>query len=184
MLSLAAHAAQVTPGITATASISNSRLTVIDLTPDDGNAAGYTQPRSSYTSLDANKTFPSASINTKNDADTPGFDPVSAAIAYCGSTTASSATTWGSLHTDARLYDSAGDVGFADGNVTQSMFLSIAPHSQLIYSAHGALSIGDAGPYGHAPFAGEAVTTVRFGDQVWIRGMAQGWMGCIDNGVT
>jgi hypothetical protein len=180
-LSLAGHSAHAASGIKVGASVSNSSLTVIDLTPDDGKAAGYATFSGRNSRLDSNIYSAVASWTQREAAYNYTFEPLAATVAYAGSSSISSSPQWGELRTETQLLDTIGDRGNAGGNLLQSLAFVIAPHTQLVYSAHNELSISDVGP--DSPFLGEAVTTVRFGDASWARGMMQGSMGYHDSGV-
>ncbi|MCE3607130.1 PEP-CTERM sorting domain-containing protein [Massilia sp. P8910] len=180
-LVLAGQSAQAAPGINAGAAVSNSRLTVIDLTPEDGAVAGYT--------------VISASTNVLSGIDSPGvpwtqhndaqgrLEPLAVTTSYAGSTVGSSADKFGEVRTNAQVYDNIGNRGNAAGDVRQLMSLTVAPHTQLIYSGYGEVSISDARQYGRGTFVGEAVTQVQFGDEFWKRGMMQGVGSHADSGV-
>ncbi|MDQ1922740.1 PEP-CTERM sorting domain-containing protein [Massilia pseudoviolaceinigra] len=182
-LSLAAHGAQAAPGISVGAAVSNSRLTVIDLTPDDGQAAGYTFLGSGNSSVDATIESPSNSLNRNDAAHSHLLASIAATVAYGASTSSSSASQFGEVRADVQVHDNVGHRGNAMGNVVQSTTLLIAPHTQVIYSGYGEVSMSDAGQKGPPSFFGEAVTTVYFGSEVWIRGMGQGFAGHNDSGI-
>lgn len=171
-LALSGASAHAAPGIAASASVSNSKLTVIDLTPGDGQAAGYSFD-SSGSRLDASLTSRYAGWTRQENFSNSDFAPIAAAVSHGTSTSSSTASKFGEVRTDLQLYDSF-DGGNAMGNVVQSAFIRVDPHTQLIYSGHGEVSISDATQYGHDAFLGNVEATVWFGDARFVRGMAQG----------
>lgn len=177
-LSLAGASAHAAKNISVGASLSNASMTVIDLTPDDQQAAGYRFDHVSGSSVDATMRAPAAAWSQTESASSAGYEPVSATVVNGASTSVSSAGSWANLRTDVQLYDSLDPKGDASGNVTQELSVLVAPHTQLVFSAYGEVSIASGGN----DFIGNAVTTVILGSQYWSRSMIQGG-GQNDSGV-
>lgn len=174
-LALSGSSALAASGIAASASISHSKLTVIDLTPDDGKAAGYAyDDHSSRSNVDASVTAPATTWARNEEARNTDFAPIGASISYGTSASSSSAGKFGEARIGTQLHESLGDRGSATGNIIQQATIRVDPHTQLIYSGYGEVSLTDATQYGSNVFVGEAVALVGFGDERWIRGMGQG----------
>ncbi|WP_206752962.1 PEP-CTERM sorting domain-containing protein [Massilia aquatica] len=177
-LSLAGGSALAAPVLNVGASISKPSLTVIDLTPDDGQVAGYRFHDTASSSLNASLTALAASWTQTESASSDKFALVDATALYGSSRSVSSAGQWGNLRTDLHIDDSVGHRGAGAGNVNQAMTVLVTAHTQVVFSAYGEVSIDNRAG---ASF-GNAVTTVYFGGEYWVRGMQQG-AGWNDNGV-
>ncbi|WP_223164506.1 PEP-CTERM sorting domain-containing protein [Massilia rubra] len=177
-LSLAGGSAFAAPSLGVGAAIGNPSMTVIDLTPDDGQAAGYRFHDTASSRLDASITAPAASWKQTESASSATFELIGATALYGSSTSVSSSGLWGNLRTDIQLDDSVGNRGAGSGNVTQTMNVLVAAHTQLVFSAYGEVSINNSA----GASLGNAVATVYFGGEYWVRGMQQG-AGWNDSGV-
>ncbi|NHZ90678.1 PEP-CTERM sorting domain-containing protein [Massilia sp. CCM 8733] len=177
-LSLAGGGALAAPALKVGASISKPGMTVIDLTPDDGQAAAYRFHDTASSRLDASLTVPAPSWTQTESASSGKFELIDATALYGTSASASSAGQWGNLRTDIQLDDSVGHRGAGAGNVTQTMTVLVTAHTQLVFSAYGEVAIDNRAGTSY----GNAVTTVYFGGEYWVRGMQQG-AGWNDSGV-
>ncbi|WP_166893778.1 PEP-CTERM sorting domain-containing protein [Massilia sp. CCM 8734] len=177
-LSLAGGSAFAAPSVGVGAAIGNPSMTVIDLTPDDGQVAGYRFHDTASSSLNASLTVPAASWTQTESASSDKFALIDATALYGSSSSVSSAGQWGNLRTDLHLDDSVGHRGVGAGNLSQTMTVVVTAHTKVVFSAYGEVSIDNSAG---ASF-GNAVTTVYFGGEYWVRGMQQG-AGWNDSGV-
>lgn len=145
-LTLACGAAVAAPGISASAAISHVQLGVIDLTPNDGHAAGY----SAYRFLDeqaSGLSLPDDHVNLFHP-DYMSNSPKHTGVAYGASYAQTSSNgAIGEMQTAAYLNAAYGPSGqlSASGTSQQRLWVTLQPHTAFYVSGHYDLSLADTG---------------------------------------
>ncbi|CUI05860.1 PEP-CTERM sorting domain-containing protein [Massilia antarctica] len=144
-LTLASANAAVDPaGTSARATLKNSQLIVIDLTPHDGKAAGYTFAASAQSSnVSASIDMIGTAWDQRRDVPNPNGSGSSANLYTTGANVGTSSGTWGTANT--RIYANGNQLGNAriSGSANQMIGVSVAAHTRLIYSGLAELSIDE-----------------------------------------
>ncbi|MET3133930.1 hypothetical protein AAKU55_004223 [Oxalobacteraceae bacterium GrIS 1.11] len=141
-LSLIACNSALAYGVGTSASLSNVQIGVVDLTPNDGQAASYSISWSGnyQYSRAGQPIWDPANLRQDSNLDTGGTRVVA------GTThSASDISGLGNSSSASRQFQEFGD-GYETQSITsQSLEISLTPHSSISVSGHGAMS---ASPYG------------------------------------
>ncbi|MDQ1922741.1 PEP-CTERM sorting domain-containing protein [Massilia pseudoviolaceinigra] len=144
-LALASNNAAASPaGASVRATVKDSQLIVIDLTPRDGKAAGYTLPASGQSS-NASASLDMIGTVWDKRKDVPNLNGSNtyASVYHTGASVSASTGTWGLANTG--IYADGDQLGNAraTGSANQMIGVSVAAHTRLIYSGLAELSIDE-----------------------------------------
>ncbi|MFB9242082.1 PEP-CTERM sorting domain-containing protein [Massilia antarctica] len=144
-LTLASANAAVDPaGASVRATLKNSQLIVIDLTPHDGKAAGYTFAASAQSSnVSASIDMIGTAWDQRRDVPNLNGSNANAYLYHTGANVNASTGTWGKANSE--IYADGDQLGNArvTGNANQMIGLSVAAHTRLIYSGLAELRISE-----------------------------------------
>ncbi len=162
-LALSSHAVLAAPSATASASMSDFRMSAIDMTPDDGIAAGY--------HFDDNLTISTvgSSIGRNfaeldSSATNNNAAPLYAHVDQVGLSANTHAGSWGDMRAAAYMNanDGADILGLAvSADALQFMTVVVSPHTQFNVGGHTDLSLAESG-HGSNGVVSFAETSIGF----------------------
>ncbi len=169
-ISLSGQAALAAPTAQLGATMSNFHMSVLDMTPDDGIAAGYRVLDAGAANLAISLVAYSGITQRTAFSSSDGDTPVSAYFEQTGLRSVASAGRWGDMQADSSLNANAGAklLDFStDAEAVQYFNVLVAPHTRFDFGGHTDLSISETGQR-YGGLSSHAGTSINFnGDTEW-----------------